>query len=1512
MKKNAFALFLFFVFFSVLHGQDHKVNPLPVCGSSILYKNNDSIRIKMDLNYYQNSLNLKNNTSRISSQNLVYTIPVVVHVIHENGSENISDQQVLTAIDFLNKGFQAKAPYHSAIGNDIGIEFCLARQDMNGLLTTGVNHIQSPYTNVIIEQNNTLLKSLTQWDTEKYLNIWVVKSICSSSAGCSIAGYSTMADARGSIDDGIVVESDYFGTTPENTQVLIHEVGHYLNLYHTFDNGCSNDNCLLDGDKVCDTPPDNKSDPSSPCIHENTCTSDVNDLSTNNPFRNVSSGGLGDQPDMNTNFMDYSDGYCLKNFTAGQKERMRYTVENFRSSLLSSLGCQSPCPAQNQFIADVNIWLNGTKQSDQPPIKIPKDSSIIFKAVISNVGKPYKWVIDGDTQAVVSNDLHYSFQTNGIKIIQLVVFGDMLSCNVTIRKEIVIVCKDSLGVSAALPASEITVGVPVSINNTSVDVSEYEWLINGEKINGPTMGKDFTHSFTTPGRYTVTLKNKSLYCTNEIHTLVHVKPDGTCFKQPSKIFNQWVFKGKGLNFNVDPPLLTTSNADNSEEMSAISDNAGNLLFYYDGYRVYDKAGSAMENGNGLFGHPSTTQGSAIIKSLENDSIYYLFTLAVQAAKDGLSYSVINMNANGGLGKVINKNIPLKGSLTEKLVIVPHPSGQFYWIVVHEWNSDAFYAFKLDISGVHTTPVISNLGTIHKDYTKTDQYGSIGIMRVSNQADKIGLISYDFSRIELFDFDVSSGKLSSPLLIKLATHGEAYSLAFSPDGTKLYTADRVTLDQYDLTDYSEQAIIQSKKIIAEGVFFNVTPAPDDRLYVLGTRGISVIQSPDAKGTACVFDFIPYNFFTGYLGLIGMYTSADNYLNIHGKKTICVNQNYSYKALPVRSGSTYNWKLKNKNTVLQQSNNTTFNLLVNQPETCWLILTESTSCGFVLQDSVIITSKATTLPIVNLKDTTLCPPITNPDAFAKWNLFFEVSDEYESIWQNKITSSKIDVTDTGWYQVKVKNVCGLTTYDSAYVGYYKQPAWTVKEICSDSVVLLDAGEGFESYDWGQGNNKRYFTAYQPGTYTVSKTSSCYSRSLTDEFPVKGISLGNPFPKDTITYCSDQHSLFIQPKDSIQCWTVDSIVQLSILIINNPFSKPTDPPSEISWELIKKSDKKTIYKEDHLTDANYYSFMQKNVSLEVGSYTFNLVSHNVHSIVILPGVYASSDKSEFDTLSFTFEVRPKVSAKPCHQTWNGVDAKHISFTPPKDTCFEVRLFHPDISCIQHKNICTRGMIASDELFASDTIHTCIFPVTVQVPLLFEQVWWNDTLYSNQIFVRNNSNLFVDATGACGSKRDSIYVQGPLLTLNLGIDKSICPEELPMDIKAGNLFSSYIWQDNSSAPLLNITAVGKYWVTTTDTRNCMYSDTIRIYENPFCCEMAERPNLITPNGDDKNETLIFPCMNLGNWTLEIVNRWGEIVYRTTDYKNEWNGENCTDGVYYYSLEREGKKHKGWVEIIR
>ncbi|MBL0138212.1 MAG: hypothetical protein IPP86_06730 [Bacteroidetes bacterium] len=102
----------------------------------------------------------------------------------------------------------------------------------------------------------------------------------------------------------------------------MHEAGHYFGLYHTFEGACTNNDCLADGDHVCDTPPDN-STATVPCNSTtNTCTTDADDVSLNNPFRPVAQGGLGDQPDMIINHMDYGLIGCHTQFTSGQKDRM--------------------------------------------------------------------------------------------------------------------------------------------------------------------------------------------------------------------------------------------------------------------------------------------------------------------------------------------------------------------------------------------------------------------------------------------------------------------------------------------------------------------------------------------------------------------------------------------------------------------------------------------------------------------------------------------------------------------------------------------------------------------------------------------------------------------------------------------------------------------------------------------------------------------------------------------------------------------------------------------------------------------------------------------------------------------------------------------------------------------------------------------------------------------------------------------------------------------------------------
>ena len=271
-------------------------------------------------------------------------IPVVVHIIHNNGPENVSDQTVLQGIQDMNDAFANAGSYYSPTGTDMGIRFCLAQQDPDGLPSTGITRNVSPLTEVIGDNEQDLqLKDIIRWAPTRYVNIWLVREITSLAMGPSVAGYAQLPNGHGSPEDGIVNEARWFGNSTDDSKVHIHEMGHYLGLYHTFEGGCTNNNCQTDGDHVCDTPPDGTS-AASPCGNfSNTCSTDDDDLSANNPFRPVALGGLGDQDDPMEDYMDYGLQSCQKLFTEGQGERMRDAVQTIRASLLESQVCQTSC-----------------------------------------------------------------------------------------------------------------------------------------------------------------------------------------------------------------------------------------------------------------------------------------------------------------------------------------------------------------------------------------------------------------------------------------------------------------------------------------------------------------------------------------------------------------------------------------------------------------------------------------------------------------------------------------------------------------------------------------------------------------------------------------------------------------------------------------------------------------------------------------------------------------------------------------------------------------------------------------------------------------------------------------------------------------------------------------------------------------------------------------------------------------------------------------------------------------
>ncbi len=231
-----------------------------------------------------------------------FVIPVVFHIIHNNGPENISDAQVRDAIRVLNLDFNRLntdwdnvRPQFQAIVADIGVEFRLATKDPQGNCTNGITRTVSPLTNA----GNSEMKALISWPRDRYMQIWVAASADGA------AGYTFRPGTADWIpqEDGIVMQHTYVGaigtSSVNRSRSLTHEVGHWLNLAHTWGNSNEpglDSNCDMD-DGVSDTP--------------NTrgwtsCT--LNGASCGSALDNVE------------NYMEYS--YCSKMFTEGQKIRM--------------------------------------------------------------------------------------------------------------------------------------------------------------------------------------------------------------------------------------------------------------------------------------------------------------------------------------------------------------------------------------------------------------------------------------------------------------------------------------------------------------------------------------------------------------------------------------------------------------------------------------------------------------------------------------------------------------------------------------------------------------------------------------------------------------------------------------------------------------------------------------------------------------------------------------------------------------------------------------------------------------------------------------------------------------------------------------------------------------------------------------------------------------------------------------------------------------------------------------
>lgn len=317
----------------------------------------------------------------------IYTISVVFHVLHDGGEENISRAQVINALEILNRDYRRLnqdannvAPVFQGLPADIEVEFKLATKAPNGSCFNGITRTQSPMSfnedgwnqvQAIIDGNDVYND---EWPGDQYLNFFICGAI-----GFGAAGYTYLPGSIGSsMYNGIWLLHNYVGAIGTSdvgrSRVLTHEVGHWLDLPHTW--GYTNDpglpeNCDSD-DGIEDTP--------------NTVGVTFCDLDQNacGPIANVE------------NYMDYS--YCSKMFTEGQKERMRSTLTSFvdgRNNLITPQNIAATG-------ADDNFYLCEAKFT-QDLSTICTGENINFTDLSFNKATSWSWYFEGGTPAVSSS-----------------------------------------------------------------------------------------------------------------------------------------------------------------------------------------------------------------------------------------------------------------------------------------------------------------------------------------------------------------------------------------------------------------------------------------------------------------------------------------------------------------------------------------------------------------------------------------------------------------------------------------------------------------------------------------------------------------------------------------------------------------------------------------------------------------------------------------------------------------------------------------------------------------------------------------------------------------------------------------------------------------------------------------------------------------------------------------------------------------------------------------------------